>query len=481
LTKPAEVFDRESEWAQLERFVLNDAESGLAIVYGRRRQGKSLLLQELAAQSQALYWEAAEQSRPQNLAGFSGAWSLFTASRGPVRFRDWEEALATVFTEGRARRLYVFFDEVGYLVDTAPEFPSLLQRHLATRRARTGHTRVVLCGSVIAHMARLLAANAPLRGRHSLQLRVDPFDYRTAAAYWGLGDHPDAAFRLHALVGGTPAYLTYCGGARPVRGDIGRWTIPHLLDPASPLFHEGGLLIAEDASLSDKSLYWSILSAVADGHRRRGDIARAVGRPDGALSGPLDVLAAGGWIEQRPDPLHRRASTMVLTEPMLRTHRVLLRPELPRLRRGQAAAVWDDAQPRLARHVYGPHLEAIAAEWALSFAAPETTGGPVRTAAPAVLRSGGEVHQIDVVVTTPGREDQDLVGAIVECKAERTAMGVAELERLDHVGGLLGPRSIPDLHRLLVSAGGFTGELRRVARRRSEVHLVELDRLYHGT
>ena len=231
----------------------------------------------------------------------------------------------------------------------------------------------------------------------------------------------------------------------------------------------------------DKSLYWSILAAVADGHRRRSDIARAIGRPDSALAGAINVLAAASWIELRPDPLHKRASTIVLTEPMLRTQRILLAPEQPRLRRSQQASVWDDAQPRLARHVFGPHLESIAAEWALRFADPETLGGPARTAAPSVLRAGGETLQLNVVVTTPSRQDRDLVSAIGECKVERATTGVGQLERLDHIAVLLGARARPELRRLLFAAGGFTAELRRLARRRADVDLIDLDRLYHGS
>ncbi|MBO0815945.1 MAG: hypothetical protein J2P30_12510 [Actinobacteria bacterium] len=54
-------------------------------------------------------------------------------------------------------------------------------------------------------MGQLLAGQAPLRGRASLELPVRPFGYREAAAFWGVND-PQLAVLLHAIVGGTPAY-----------------------------------------------------------------------------------------------------------------------------------------------------------------------------------------------------------------------------------------------------------------------------------
>lgn len=54
-------------------------------------------------------------------------------------------------------------------------------------------------------MGGLLAGSAPLRGRASLELVMQPFGYRDAARFWG-ADHPRLAALLHAIVSGTPAY-----------------------------------------------------------------------------------------------------------------------------------------------------------------------------------------------------------------------------------------------------------------------------------
>jgi hypothetical protein len=61
----------------------------------------------------------------------------------------------------------------------------------------------------------VLPAGKPLRGRQTRNLRIDPFGYRESAELWGLAGNPDAAFWLHALIGGTPAYRRFADGEAP--------------------------------------------------------------------------------------------------------------------------------------------------------------------------------------------------------------------------------------------------------------------------
>ena len=373
----------------------------------------------------------------------------------------------------------VLIDEFGYLLNAAPEVASLIQAQLTPSATRTGRTRLVLCGSAFSQLRDLLSGTAPLRGRATLELVVGPFDYRVAAGYWGLAEHPDAAFRLHAIVGGTPGYLVLAGGA-PQRGNIEHWLARRVLDPSSPMFREGRILVAEEPSFSDRALYWGVLGAIAEGHRQRHEIAAQLAKPETSIAFPLRVLLDGEWIEQVPDPFHSHRSTYQLTEPIVRFHRLVIEPEEGRLRRGQAEAVVQDTRARIARQIYGPHLEWMAAEWAMSFADTASLGGRPRSVAAGSLRFGGQIHQIDLVAKEPGAHGREVVHAIGEVKAGSTRVGVGELDRLDFLVGRLGARAAPSVTRLLVARSGFTAELARLVARRRDVQLVGMDRLYTG-
>ena len=483
MTRPDWLFDRTTEWDRLWSFARPErAGAGLAIVYGRRRQGKTTLLEALAEATGAHYWQARQLSSRQNLAAFSAQYARWSGSGDRRSFTSWDDAFAATFAlrtpDGTPAT--VLIDEFGYLLDAAPEVASVVQAQLTPRATRQGQTRLVLCGSAFSQMKSLIGPDAALRGRASLELVVGPFDYRTAATYWGVDGHPDAAFQLHALIGGTPGYLTLAGDA-PRRGAVGRWVVEHLLTPTSPLHREGQVVLSEDPALGSRAVYWGLLAAVADGNRRRSDVAVAVGRPDAALTFPLRVLADSGWIEQRPDPLHRGRSSLLLAEPVVRTHRVLIEPDELRLNRGHGSAVWDDAAARVASLIYGPHLEWMAAEWLLTHASPETIGGSPRLVGPSTLSAGRARHQIDLVAVEPDRHGKDRVILIGETKAGPTPVGLGELARLDDIAAALGDRAGAGLRRLLVGRGGFTAELRRMARQRPDVELADLERLYDGS
>ncbi len=483
MSRPSWLFDRTGEWDRLWSFSHPEATgAGLGIVYGRRRQGKTTLLEALVEEAGAHYWQARQLSSQQNLDLFSQQFSRWSGSTDRRRFASWDDAFEATFSlpGPYGQPGVVLIDEFGYLLDAAPEVASVVQAQLTPGALRQGQTRLVLCGSAFSQMKALIGPDAALRGRASLELVVGPFDFRTAAAYWGVDDNPDAAFQLHALVGGTPGYLVLAGTG-PRRGAVGRWAVDHLLTPTSPLHREGQVVLSEDPALGSRALYWGLLAAVADGNRRRSDVAAAVGRADASLTFPLRVLAESGWIEQRPDPLHRNRSILLLAEPIVRTHRVLIEPDELRLNRGQAAAVWDDAAHRVASLIYGPHLEWMAAEWLLTHASPETVGGSPRLVGPSTLSAGRVRHQIDLVAVEPDRHGKDQVILIGETKAGASPVGVGELARLDEIAAALGDRASTGLRRLLVGRGGFTAELRRVARQRPDVELADLERLYGGS
>ncbi len=89
--------------------------------------------------------------------------------------------------------------------------------------------------------------------------------------------------------------------------------------------------------------------------------------------------------------------------------------------------------------------------------------------------------RLDVVAVAPDRDDVERICAVGECKASGAPVGVDQRVPLDELVDSIGPRCRPDARRLLFARSGFTAELRRAARARGDVELVDLDRLYHGS
>ncbi len=475
LHKPDSLFGRASEWEALVDFVSTSGGARLGMVYGRRRQGKTHLLQALQQATGGFYWQAIQQSGLQNLESFSQAWALHAGLPSGIRFAGWAEALNAVVSFRGTSQSVVVLDEVGYLVAAVPGLPSLLQAALSPAKAAKSNARIILCGSALGQMRRLIGGRAPLRGRMSMELVVQPFAYRDAAEFWGLESNPDAAFRLHSLVGGTPAYRDLAGDT-PRRGDIDQWVSRRLLDHRSALFREGRIVISEDSVLTDQQMYWSVIGAIAEGNERRADIARVVDRPSTSLSHSLRVLIDAGWIDHRTDPLHGRRSTYRLADPIVRFWRLVVEPNTPRLTIASSAPaqVWRESDALVASRIYGPHLETVASEWLLA-------GGvqcglrenPTEVGSSEVVISGGR-YQLDLVAVRRTGAGRPRTLAIGEVKATSQPVGPAELDRLDTVAATIEPTAM----RVIVARSGFTAPLRRLVDRRSDVILADLATLY---
>ncbi|GLY22419.1 ATP-binding protein [Micromonospora sp. NBRC 101691] len=490
LSKPAGIFDRDVEWAELARFA-TDARPGatLGVVTGRRRQGKTLLLYELAQATGGFYFGATEATPAESLRRLGEAIGRYTEAPGPVRLADWSEAVDALLALGRARPVTVVVDEFPYLARASRDLPSTIQHALTPGRPQRtdSRTRLLLCGSALSFMGGLLAGSAPLRGRAGLELPVAPLDYRAAAAFWGIGD-PLLAARLFAIVGGTPAYRReYVQDDAPGGpDDFDDWVVRAVLNPARPLFREARYLLAEDPDLRDAALYHSVLAAVAEGNGTRGGIAGYIGRKATDLQHPLTVLEDAGLLARDPDPLRSGRSRYRITEPLITFYQAVMRPAWTALEQRRGADVWRRSQRRYASAVLGPGFEETVRQWALRFAAPETFGGIVAEASAATLTDPASrtSHELDLVALgePPLGDGPRPLLAIGEVKWGRT-LGRPDLERLERARVLLTARPGWDAGsaRLLLASGeGFTDELRQLAARRPDVLLLDPERLYSG-
>lgn len=475
--KPPDLHGRDREWSALVEFATFGTTAGLAIVYGRRRQGKTHLLQALHQQVGGLYWQAVQQTPRQNLESFSAAWTSFTGSDFAVRFESWNDALRAIMRHAADTPTLVTIDEVGYLIDSTPAFPSELQAALTPMGVRQSKARFVLCGSAFGQMRALLDAHAPLRGRAQLDLVVGPFDPRESASFWGLESNPAAAFRLDALVGGTPAYRGLAIDL-PRRGDVSSWARRRLLDPQNALFREGRIVVAEDPGLGDQQLFWAVIGAIAEGKDRRKDIAAALGRPETSMSHPLNVLTEASWIEALVDPLRDKRTRYRVSEPIVRWWRLIVEPNLHRLTgpTPRPEQVWSDNEQLVTSRIHAPHLERLAQWWLMTHHEEARLPRWPTAVGASVVAHGPQRAQLDIVATESTSRGSTEIVAIGEVKATASPVGPAVLERLDAIAQQMAPPAI----RVIVSLNGFTAPLRRAVEKRADVRLADIASLYGG-
>jgi AAA+ ATPase superfamily predicted ATPase len=449
--------------------------------------GKTYLLRALVEQYGGFYFGATAATETESLRQFAAALAEHVGSPVAFSFATWDDAVSYLFglaaPRDGGRPLLVVIDEFPYLAKAAPELPSLIQREIDRFQVEESRMRLLLCGSAMSVMGGLLASTAPLRGRAQLELVVRPFGYRAAAEFWGVADSPALSARLHAVVGGTPAYRRQFL-ADDVPGSLEEfdaWLCRTVLSPLSPLFREARYLLAEEADIRDTALYHSVLAAVAQGNSTRGGIAGYIGRKSVDISHPLNVLEDSHLLVREADVFRAGKSQYRITEPLINFYEAVMRPSWARLESGQAVEVWAQSAERFAAQVAGPHFEAMCREYVL---------GPGRALVGSALGQVGSgvvsdqvarrQIEIDVAVVEPGaggsRAGVHLLG---EAKWG-TVMGLSHLERLARARELLAGRGLDTTGCALAcfSGAGFSEALRGEAARTGDVLLVGLDELY---
>ena len=484
---PVGTVGRKEEWSDLLAFVDSGAKhSTLAIMWGRRRIGKSFLL-GLLAEGRGLYYEAIRGTASEALTDLGRVVGEAIGAPGPLDLRNWDTAIDTLMRLGEDKPFVVILDEFPYLLEESPELESIIQRAFnPNSKLRNGtQCRLVLCGSAISVMTKLLAGTAPLRGRAGLDLQLSPFDYRDALGLYPTDDLL-LATHMYSIIGGVAAYARDMVDNDLPKGrkDLGRWVAQRVLAPSAPLSREAEVLLSEDpttAQARKPNLYRAVLAATALGRRTPAKI-----NDYAKLSGPrldpiLTTLVGAQFIERLLDPTRSNRPMYFPGDPIIRFHYAVIRPNQSRLRtRSAAAAFWPGAEATFRSKVVGPTFEGMARHWATQYATlPGLTEPGTQIGATTVSVDGIE-REVELVAA---RDDGDSPGertitALGEAKSGE-ALTFSHLNTLERVRAALGDRASGAT--LVLFGTRFANNLAARTTDRSDVELVDLERLYKGT
>lgn len=258
-----------------------------------------------------------------------------------------------------------------------------------------------------------------------------------------------------------------------------------VLSPAAPLLSEVALLLSEDPATSKArkiNLYHAALAGVATGHHAYGKLTGYVKIPGASLAPILDALVSAELVERVQDPVRENRPTYHPADPLIRFHYAVIRRHQSRLSRHGADTerIWAHALPTFESQVLGPCFEAAARYWATHFADRATFGGHADHVGPTTVMLGdGTECQLDVVVADDDAEtaSERTVLAIGEAKAGER-MTERHLRRLKAARSALGGRASGA--RLLLFGAAHAPELVEAASQRTDIELIDLDRLYRG-
>ena len=307
IVKPDPFFNRTDEIAALDRAWKRPGLGGqMAMLYGRRRLGKTYLLQRFFADDppKTHCYYLADQTTAVNQRRELAAQVLDALPDPGVAGPDeiavsWNALFRYASQACRSRagtgRFGLILDEFPYLVDQSPELPSVLQSWW-DREGLHSPLFVVLCGSQLSAMAALGEASQSLYGRFNAGiLKLAPLGYEEVAQFYAGHRHYGLSemLMMYGILGGTPRYHALITPSQPMAQEI----VDTLLRPQSPLENEVRFLLGSQ-QIREPAPYNAILGAIASGTSQYGEILNATGVEQGSFARYLRVLAELGWIRR---------------------------------------------------------------------------------------------------------------------------------------------------------------------------------------
>jgi len=262
---------RYSELASLEKLYEKPGFQ-MAILYGRRRVGKTSLITEFCRYKKHIFYVSIAQNDKAALASFSEkVLDAFPEAKAYTDgFQAWETAFRYIADQAKDERIVLVIDEYPYLASGNPSISSILQRSIDTEMLQTG-LFLMLCGSSMSFMEnQVLGYESPLYGRRSAQLHIEPFDYLDSSLFFP--DYCDEDKLIaYGIAGGIPQYLGYIAKEKSLREGI----LNSFFDPTGPLYEEPSNFLKQE--LREPALYNSMIAAIASGASRLNEIATKIG------------------------------------------------------------------------------------------------------------------------------------------------------------------------------------------------------------
>ena len=444
---------RRKELALL-REELTISRASLAIVYGRRRVGKSTLIREAVEKRPHVFYQATRVTSSLNLEAFKAEIARMLGTDELLAgIGDWLGVLHYLARAAeRHAGLAVVLDEFPYLADADSALPSVIQKFWDSGAAQAGNLKLLLCGSIISQMQELLAERNPLYGRKTLALDLAPLPLPDAAQFVPRYAAEDRLVTF-GIFGGMPFYLQFLDPGTRLQSNI----IRLLLSATGSLVDEPMVLLQSE--LREVSRYASVLAAIAAGCTKHGEIIGRVREiSDSKALGPyleklyrMRLIRIERSMDAHPRERDRR---YFIADPLIAFWYRFVQPNLSSIIEGFGGDVW--------RHRIAPHLDEYIGRMFEEICR-EHARQHSQDRFPAPAQEVGRIWEPDYDIDVAGTllDGSMLYG---ECKWWNTSVGENVLDELiQRASRTAYGRGVEQRHFVLYARKGFTTALRKRA------------------
>lgn len=349
--------NREQELTALRRA----CSPGMAVVSGRRRVGKTALLDTFAADQPAIFLPGTRAPVAEAMRRLEERIrQIAPPTPGDLldlgHLESWDAALGYLLARAASDPLLLVLDEFPYLCESDPSLPSTLQARWDHRG--DSQLSIILAGSHVGLMEELVASDAPLFGRPDMHLRLQPFSWRHAPLLVG-GQDPEVWLEAYVTVGGMPRYLSLWDQ----RHDAATNLAAMLDGPGAPLGDEGTVVLQE---LTPGSAAARVLELVALDAGSFTAIRDRAGLAPATTSEALSSLERLGLLDRLTpvgeDPRRTKKVRYQVRDPFLRLWLGVVLPHRDAFEMGRGRAVLKRAADRIAAS-QAAALRGVVTDW----------------------------------------------------------------------------------------------------------------------
>lgn len=300
--------DRKEEIGRLQE-AINREKPSLMVVYGRRRLGKSTLIKRVLTANDVYFLADRSESEHQRVL-LAKMFAQIFPDFDKVSYPDWESIFLAANYRSE-KKFTLCLDEFPYLVEQAPELPSVIQKLIDNRQLKYN---LILCGSSQNMMyGMFLDSTAPLYGRADEIMKLTPL--RLPFIKEALNFDSVNAVEEYAVWGGVPRYWEL----REHRSSLDQSLWRNVLSVNAALYEEPIKLFQDD--IKDIVKTTTIMSFVGGGANRLSEIAARCNEPATNLSRPLKKLIDLGFLEKDTpfgvDEKNNKKSLYKIADPFL--------------------------------------------------------------------------------------------------------------------------------------------------------------------
>lgn len=438
------------------------------VVYGRRRVGKTALINEFCKDKKTIYFSALNTSSQENLHVLSKEiWSCKNPdSVSSPEYRSYEDALEEISRMGMEERIVFVIDEYPYLAKAENSISSRLQ-HLIDHVWCKSKLFLILCGSSMSFMEyQVLGYESPLYGRRTAQFKIEPLTYKETAVFNPQLSVSDNAL-VYGITGGVPHYINKLN----VENDLDEALLDNLFERSSYLYEEPENLLKQE--LREPALYNTIITAIAGGASKMNEIVTKTGIESGPCAKYLKVLIDLG-IVKKETPIHERQgkkTIYLLADNFFRFWYRFVPSNISAIQSGRIIRTYNQVIKSQLSDYMGLVFEKMSKEYLLYYAE-NLPFEPVEIGQWWGTDSKKKKQiQIDIVATSVS-ENEFIIGS---CKYKNEKIGIDELELLREYGEVFSRGK--KCYYYIFSKSGFTDSLLRCTET-EDVKLVTLEDMY---